>query len=267
MRKQETERIISEYFQEEARRVPVPSDLKAGIDRRIQLAGRSRKMKLFSAKKIVIAAAAVALLGSITAVAVGHIATSESHSSVLDQVEDYGKIDSVRQEVGFDFPSLESFSNGFAFQYALPIDGSDYDEDGNVLGVYKTVGLSYSDGTQDVNIYINELSAASESDSDADEPSAVRPVWSGEKAGIPMTVTQTVYKFVPPDYELTEEDLQLQASGDVVFSYGSDEVITKTSYSCMFDYDGLSYDIMGFDLTLQPEALADMAAELIAAGK
>lgn len=82
-----------------------------------------------------------------------------------------------------------------------------------------------------------------------------------------MTVTQTVHKFVPPDYELTEEDLQLQASGDVVFSYGSVEVITRTSYSCMFDYDGLSYDIMGFDLTLQPEALADMAAELIAAGK
>ena len=80
-------------------------------------------------------------------------------------------------------------------------------------------------------------------------------------------MTQTVHKFVPPDYELTEEDLQLQASGDVVFSYGSVEVITRTSYSCMFDYDGLSYDIMGFDLTLQPEALADMAAELIAAGK
>lgn len=265
MRKQETERIISEYFQEEARRVPVPSDLKAGIDRRIQLAGRSRKMKLFSAKKIVIAAAAVALLGSITAVAAGHIATSESHSSVLDQVEDYGKIDSVRQEVGFDFPSLESFSNGFAFQYALPIDGSDYDEDGNVLGVYKTVGLSYSDGTQDVNIYIDAHSSATEGG--ADGSSAVRPVWSGEKAGIPLTVTQTVHKFVPPDYELTEEDLQLQASGDVVFSYGSVEVITRTSYSCMFDYDGLSYDIMGFDLTLQPEALADMAAELIAAGK
>ena len=265
MRKQETERIISEYFQEEARRVPVPSDLKAGIDRRIQLAGRSRKMKLFSAKKIVIAAAAVALLGSITAVAAGHIATRESHSSVLDQVEDYGKIDSVRQEVGFDFPSLESFSNGFAFQYALPIDSSDYDEDGNVLSAYKTVGLSYSDGTQDVNIYIDAHSSATEGG--ADGSSAVRPVWSGEKAGIPLTVTQTVHKFVPPDYELTEEDLQLQASGDVVFSYGSVEVITRTSYSCMFDYDGLSYDIMGFDLTLQPEALADMAPELIAAGK
>lgn len=266
MRKQETERIISEWFQEEADQIPVPSDLKAGIDRRIQLAGRSRKMKLFSAKKIVITAAAVALLGSITAVAAGQIAFRESHSTITDQVNDYGKIDEVRQEAGFDFPSLETFSNGFSFQFALPIDSSDYDEEGNVLASYKTVGLTYSDGAQEVSFYIDQASAASAEDSDAALDPGIRPVWSGEKAGIPMTVTQTVYKFVPPDYEMTEEDLQLQASGDVVYSYGSTEVITQTSYDCSFVYGGLSYTAMGFDLTLQPEELADMAAELISAG-
>lgn len=265
MKKQETERIISEWFQEESQNIPMPSDLKAGIDRRIRLAKRSRKMKLFSVKKIVIAAAAVALLGSITAVAAGHIASQVSHSSALDQVRDYDKIGEISRKAGFSFPSLETFSNGFSFRYALPIESGDCDEEGNVINSYKTVGLTYSDGEQEVNFYIDQNFSVPEED--GGDPLGVQPVWSGEKAGIPMTVTQTVYKFVPPDYELTDEDLKIQESGDVVYSYGSDEVITQTAYDCSFVYDGLRYVAMGFDLTLTPEELADMAAELVSSGK
>ena len=222
-------------------------------------------MKLFSVKKIVIAAAAVALLGSITAVAAGHIASQVSHSSALDQVRDYDKIGEVSQEAGFSFPSLETFSNGFSFRYALPIESSDCDEEGNVIRSYKTVGLTYSDGTQEIDFFIDQNLSASPEDSG--DPLGVHPVWSGEKAGIPMTVTQTVYKFVPPDYELTDEDLKLQANGDVVYSYSSDEVSTQTAYDCSFVYDGLRYVAMGFDLTLTPEELAEKAAELVSSGK
>ena len=41
----------------------------------------------------------------------------------------------------------------------------------------------------------------------------------------------------------------------------------NVSYSCIFEKDGLSYDLLGFDLTMEPEELAQMAAELVAAGK
>ena len=47
----------------------------------------------------------------------------------------------------------------------------------------------------------------------------------------------------------------------------SDEVSTQTAYDCSFVYDGLRYVAMGLDLTLTPEELADMVAELVSSGK
>ena len=39
------------------------------------------------------------------------------------------------------------------------------------------------------------------------------------------------------------------------------------SYNCRFEKDGLSYELLGFDLTMEPEQLAEMAAELVTMGE
>lgn len=254
---------MKEWFREEADRIPVPADMKTQIDRRIKDAERSRRMKRFSMKKVVLAAAAVALLGSVTAAAAGRLAYTASHSSMADQVTDYSALAGVEEEVGFAFPAPETFSNGFRFAYAVPVDSSDYDEEGNVVSSYKAVDLNYTDGTQEVTFMI---SPGSSSEEEGRAPGST-PVWSGEKEGISLTVTRTVHRFVPPDYELTEEDRKAQEDGSVVFSYGSEAVEEMVSYDCTFEKDGLSYCVLGFDLTMEPEELAGMAAELATAGE
>lgn len=250
--KRKSDQRIAEWFREEADRISVPADMKTEIDRRLDDAERSRHMKKFSAKKVILAVAA------------GRLASMEGHANLRDQVKDYSALAGVEEEVGFDFPSVEEFSNGFRFASAIPVDSSDYDEDGNVLSSYKTVGLTYTDGTQEVTAYINQSLSY---EGGASEAPGVVPVWQGEKNGISLTVTRTVYKFVPADYELTEEDIQAQENGSLVFSCGSIEVQEQVSYNCMFEKDGLTYDVMGFDLTMEPEQLAEMAAELATMGE
>lgn len=264
MGKRKAEERIAEWFRTEADQIPVPADMKAELDRRVDDAERRKCMKKFSVKKAVLAVAAVALVGSVTVAAAGRLASMEGHSNLNDQVKDYSALAGVEKEVGFDFPSVEEFSNGFRFVSALPTDNSDYDEDGNVLSSYKAVDLTYTDGAQNVSAYIYQSRSYGE---EAAEAPGVVPVWQGEKNGISLTVTRTVYKFVPADYELTEEDIQAQENGSVVFSYGSSEVQEQVSYNCSFEKDGLSYDVMGFDLTMEPEQLAEMAAELVTMGE
>lgn len=259
-----TDERISEWFREEAERISVPADMKTEIDRRIRNAERRTVMKKFSRKKAVLIAAAVALIGSVTAAAAGRVASMESHSNRNDQVTDYAAIAGVEEKVGFAFPSLEEFSNGFRFAYALPGENSDYDEDGNVLSTYQSVDLTYTDGAQEITFLIYPTRPYEEADP---EPSAVKPVWTGEKEGVSLTVTRTVYRFVPPDYELTEEDLQAQEDGSVIFSYGSAQVEENVAYNCGLEKDGLTYLALGFDLTMEPEELAEMTAQLAAAGE
>lgn len=262
--KRSVDERISEWFCDEAERISAPADMKADIDRRIGEIERSRYMKKFSVKKTVLIAAAVALIGSMTVAAAGRLASSEGHSDLRDRVTDYSALERVEEEVGFSFPAVEEFSNGFRFDFAVPTDNSDYDEEGNVLSSYKSVNLAYTDGAQDVSVYVNPVHSY---DAEAADQVGVSPVWEGEKNGISLTVTKTVFRFVPGNYELTDEDKEAEANGSVVFSYGSNAVEEKVSYNCTFIKDGLSYDLLGFDLTMEPEQLAEMAAELVTAGE
>ena len=42
--------------------------------------------------------------------------------------------------------------------------------------------------------------------------------------GTTVYTMEDTYKFVPPDYEMTEQDKEDEASGKYIFSYGTDEV-------------------------------------------
>lgn len=261
MRRVADERI-SDWFRNEAEQISAPADMKTDIDRRISEIERSGHMKKFSVKKVVLAAAAVALIGSMTVAAAGRVALTTMHSNNNGAVKDYGALAEVEKEVGFSFPAVEQFSNGFRFVSATPNEQSDLDEDGNVISSHGGVDLAYTDGAQNVSVYIEQ---SRPEDAQTGEELGVLPVWSGEKNGISLTVTKTTYKVVPPSYEMTQEDLAAQENGSLVFSYGSSEVEETVSYSCLFEKDGLLIDLLGFDLTMEPEQLAEMAAELVTA--
>lgn len=97
------------------------------VHRKIEEENRMRK---WSAKKIVVVAAAVCVFGTITAVAAGKIAGIASYSSWNDAVYQYSKVADMEKEVGFEAKIPEAFANGYGFTSALPGSQESRDAEG-----------------------------------------------------------------------------------------------------------------------------------------
>ena len=89
------------------------------------------------------------------------------------------------------------------------------------------------------------------------------PAVTAEVNGVTLTYRDAHYRFVPPDYEESNEEKQQEQSGELVISYGSDKVEDKTFQSMLWEQNGVTYLISGFDTGLDAQAMFDMAAELI----
>ena len=62
----------------------------------------------------------------------------------------------------------------------------------------------------------------------------------------------------------TDEEKQQEKSGELVISYyGSDEVEDKMFQSVLWEQDGVTYLISGYDTGLDAQTMFDMAAELV----
>ena len=89
------------------------------------------------------------------------------------------------------------------------------------------------------------------------------PATTTEVNGVTLTYRDAHYRFVPPDYEKSDEEKQQEKNGELVISYGSDEVEDKMFQSVLWEQDGVTYLISGCDTGLDAQAMFGMAAEFI----
>lgn len=90
------------------------------------------------------------------------------------------------------------------------------------------------------------------------------PATTAEVNGVTLTYRNAHYRFVPDDYEKSDEEKQQEKSGELVISYyGSDEVEDKMFQSVLWEQDGATYLISGYDTGLDAQTMFDMAAELV----
>ena len=90
------------------------------------------------------------------------------------------------------------------------------------------------------------------------------PATTAEVNGVTLTYRDAHYRFVPGDYEKSDEEKQQEKSGELVISYyGSDEVEDKMFQSVLWEQDGVTYLISGYDTGLDAQTMFDMAAELV----
>ena len=90
------------------------------------------------------------------------------------------------------------------------------------------------------------------------------PATTAEVNGVTLTYRDAHYRFVPDDYEKSDEEKQQEKNGELVISYyGSDEVEDKMFQSVLWEQDGATYLISGFDTGLDAQTMFDMAAELV----
>ena len=70
-------------------------------------------------------------------------------------------------------------------------------------------------------------------------------------------------KFVPPDYQLTDADKEAEKSGELVFSYGSDQVEIITVQALSWSDGDMHYELMQMDGKLTKDDLIGMACDII----
>jgi len=211
------------------------------------------KMKASWSKKAIITAVAVAAIG-VTAMAAGKVASITGHSSHLEDIYSVDKAEEAAEENGIDIECVDEFSNGLEFVSANIGDQDMNDENGVSLGSYKSLDINYEN--KDAQIFLNI-----EPKSEYLEEDSGQLVNAYE--GTDIYATEYTNKFVPADYEMTEQDKLDEASGDIVFSYGTDEVEVKHISFVKWSDGDLCYSLMDMDSNLSVDDLTIMAQEII----
>ena len=240
------DRMMKEALAERVRDVEPSDEMLENIRKEADERRKENGFMKMNMKKMVTAAAVIAAL-SVTCYAAGQLGSVVSHST--PNVETFAELEKAEQKLGFDGKFVETFANGMTFQSGGTGETYGMDEDGNKTGKkYKMMTVSYADEKG------NEISL----NIDGGSPYA--------DAGVEETegYSTDTYKFVPTDYKLTAEDQEKEAAGELVISVGSDEVeIMQMEYYGWND-NGIYYSLVGFDCGFGEEAMAAMAAEIMA---
>ncbi|MBT9778572.1 hypothetical protein GPL15_18910 [Clostridium sp. MCC353] len=247
---------IAGALNREAEKLPVSSwymeNMKRSVHNRIQ---EGNRMKRYSIKKIIVTAAVVCALGSITAVAAGRIVGIGSHSSWKEAFYDYEQVDKLEQKLGYTMKAPESFSNGFAFSSGMPKHQEAQDESGNVVKKAEGAGINYSKkGMADISLEIEQAGFVNYTK---------QPDQKFSYNGITFNYSQDNYRFVPPDYQVSEEEQAAMDAGKLYISYGTDKVENNVVQNMYWEDGGTVYTLLAFDSTLGPEDFYEMACEVV----
>ena len=216
-----------------------------------------RTMKKFNKKKMVILVAAACMMLGTTAFAAGHIASYRSWSSNLSSEKDIAKSRADAEKLGVSLAVPEAFSNGYTFSYSNSGGIEALDENGNSIDNGKTFMATYTkDGCADA--YLNVDPSFEPFGVDMGEKYQVKDI-----CGTSVYFYSDTYKFVPSDYELTDEDKENMERPDYEISYGSDEVTIQNCSGFIFEYDSKTYNMLSFDSGLTNDEWAEMVEELI----
>ena len=256
------ERIIRAMY-EEGNKITPSEALKDRIDREInniewKRMEEKRSMRKFHIKKFVVVAVAACFVNSTAVFAGGTVTGYITGIGGYHEFKSYDEMDQAKEKTGFDFSSVEEFSNGYSFNNMQVGTVDKMDENGNRFGTFNEWTGSYTDESgNEVSLYINETLPQDETDA-AEEPHDRR-----DMNGVTLNYAENSYMFVPADYELTEEDKEFDAQPHCYISYGSDEVEHSIFRHVTWDKDGVHYDLFAKDSPLEMEDLYEMAGEII----
>ena len=218
-----------------------------------------RKMKRTGIMKAAAAAAMVCLVAGATAFAAGGQITALITDAGVSRYEDYEDMNKAFDKAGFEVNVPESFESGYKFAEAEVRKINGVDDDGNTLDSYRELAVYYENESGERLSY-SAYPAVNEHTDPAELPAPVQVRTIGEQEAQYLLYH---YKFVPADYELTEEDKKNAEAPDYEISYGSDKVEeTDVAFltwnagdaNCFFMDDGCSAD---------PEDLFDMVEEIL----
>ena len=163
------------------------------------------------------------------------------------------------EDAGFRMDVKEKFRTGHTFEEVNVREVRGADENDQEVLNYSAIAVFYLDAAGN-RLILNAEPEIPEIDAED------RPAAQSRKIG-KVTVNYFVdhYKFVPEDYEPTEEEKAWAQEPGNYISYGSDEVEEQTFSFLVWSRDGIHYSIMDPRGAEQSEVMFAMAEELILA--
>lgn len=242
--------------------IHMPENMRERISHRMaQTDGQHKEVPIFMLRNkkrmaaVVIAAAVVC--GS--AFAFGSTAVSSILSS-SSSIPDYTALPTAQQcekDAGYAPALIDSFDNGYTFTDGTVFSSSMENDEGKNIESYKGFSFDYANGGETMTLSQERYFSETE-----DCGTCI-----AQDNDVSYYETDQIYKFVPADYELTEQDKQDEASGKVVFSYGSDEVETRQIHSLTWEIGDMHYCLMQQDGSLTGDQLLNMARQITAAAQ
>lgn len=234
-----------------------PGDASKPPERIVQM----KKRKILA---IALAAALILALGAAASALSGIPRSIGTHrmpkTAEYDTLE---KLSKIEKDVGYPVTVPAQFSNGYVFS-KLSVDGEAVYGDGNeVLKEYYGVHVTYTK-PDEPDIILNLTPVLElEGGGEAPEPSERRTA-----GGVTVNLSLDHYKFVPPDYEKTGDDLAREAAGHYYISFGADGIEERDMAFADFEIDGVNYTLMDMYASEDSfDTLAQMAKEIIETAK
>lgn len=257
MKREHIDQEIKDALYSQALRYQVPDKEQTVVMERIRKAAAKKnkeehQMKSRHVKRaIVLAAAAVALIGTVC-MAAGKAKIFYGSSSPENASKNFSDLTAYEEEVQVSTNAVERFSNGYQFLEMNTSHREDRDEEDRTLREYESIQITYEkDGTK-VNYYVSPGLG------DIQEGAAEVL----EEDGQTYFYHEMTNKFVPADYEPTEEELAQVEAGTLNIGYGSDQVEVKVSGSIYWQKDGCTYSLFGFDTGMAAQEFLQMAQEV-----
>lgn len=222
------------------------------------------KMTKFTFKKgLIIAAAAVLVIGSAAVATQGTTRVISGSSRAVPTYKEIPSAEKLEKDIGITPKMLSQFSNGYTFDSATKVDNAIEDlVDGTERVVvvengkeqkFKSLSISYKSGDDKITLDAEPASFDIEKkSSDADNYN-----------GISIRYNAFTNKFVPGNYQQTEQDIKDEADGKYVFSYGTDDIEIHEVQGVTWVQDDIKYHINAMDSPLNQQELIDMAKEII----
>lgn len=213
------------------------------------------KNKKRNSRKIISIVAIAAVMACLTtAFAAGGL--GGWHSMHTDEFYNVYNSAPIAEELGFAPALIDSFENGYSFVKGTAADNQITADDGSIKEEFKSVMFTYEkDGDE---LWFSQ----DRSDSVIVDKGELMDTVDG----IDIYYYGYTNKIVPEDYQMTEEDMAAEKSGELVFSWGSDEVMLMEIRSVQWKADGIAYMLMQMDGELTADELTGMAKEAITIG-
>lgn len=206
--------------------------------------------KVIRMKKKILLVLAATMAMAVTAIGAGRAVMITSHSDARSEFTDAEEIGEKADEIGVDFKYVDEFENGYAFKKGWINKNNELDENRGLLRQYKDLDLVYASDKGNVHFIVEEYKG----NDDTEE---------GE-----IKAYTEDYKYVPVDYEMTEQDLEDMDSGKYIFSTGDleEEVTVCENSFVTWHEDGVSYLLMqyGDRGSLSLDEITEMAEEIMA---